>query len=53
MSVRTPILTTSSEIWASAACGTNVAAANAASMDMVLAEIKAVLPRQIMRRVDR
>src|SRR5580693_8632493 len=45
MSVRTPILTASSEICARAACDANVAAANAASTDMVLAEITGVLPR--------
>src|SRR6478609_1760470 len=44
MSVRTPILTTSFEIWASAACDDNTAAANAPSTDIFLAEIKTVLP---------
>src|SRR5436189_2707970 len=44
MSVSTPILTTSSEIWASAACDDKTAAANAASADIFLAEITGVLP---------
>src|SRR5260370_17445450 len=44
MSVRTPILTTSSEIWARAACDDKTAAANAPSTDIFLAEIKIVLP---------
>src|SRR5712671_2490717 len=44
ISVRTPILTTSSEIWASAACDDKAAAANAPSTDIFLAEIKTVLP---------
>src|SRR2546429_7456565 len=44
MSVRTPILTTSSEIWPRAACDDNTAAANAASAEIFLAEIKTVLP---------
>src|SRR6476660_5720606 len=44
MSVRTPILTTSSEIWARAACDDKAAAANAASTDSFLTEIKTVLP---------
>src|SRR5712672_2317633 len=44
MSVRTPILTTSSEIWARAACDDKTAAANAPSTDIFLAEIKTVLP---------
>src|SRR5260370_14165639 len=43
MSVRTPILPTSSEIWARAACDDTAAAANAASTDNFLAEIKTVL----------
>src|SRR5258705_7371397 len=43
MSVSTPILTTSSEIWARAACD-RAAAASAASTDIFLAEIKTVLP---------
>jgi hypothetical protein len=42
--VSTPILTTSSEIWASAGGDDNAAAANAASMDIFLAEITDVLP---------
>src|SRR6478735_4236764 len=44
MSVRTPILTTSSEIWASAVWDDKAAAMNAASTDSFLAEIKTVLP---------
>src|SRR5437899_2317526 len=43
MSVRTPILTTSSEICASADGDDNTAAANAPSMDIFLAEITDVL----------
>src|SRR5256885_1072956 len=39
ISVRTPILTTSSEICASAAGDNDIADANAASMDILLAEI--------------
>jgi hypothetical protein len=44
MSVRTPILTTSSETWASAAGDANIAAASAPSMDIFLAEITGILP---------
>src|SRR6266567_9144845 len=44
MSVRTPILTTSSEIWACAACDDRTAAANAPSTDIFLAELTGVLP---------
>src|ERR1019366_6613546 len=44
MSVRTPILTMSSETWASADGDDKTAAANAASMDIFPAEITAVLP---------
>src|SRR5271169_6784751 len=44
MSVRTPILTMSSETCASAAGDDNAAAATAASMDIFLAEITNVLP---------
>src|SRR5665811_1306248 len=44
MSVRTPILTTSSETCASAAGVDNAAAAKAASMDSLLAEITNILP---------
>src|SRR5258705_1232788 len=44
ISVRTPILTTSSEIWATAACDDKTTAANAPSTDIFLAEIKTVLP---------
>jgi hypothetical protein len=55
MSVRTPILTTSSETWASAAGEDDVAAANAASTIMFMAEITNVLPhvRRFGRLVDR
>src|SRR5450432_2145447 len=60
MSVRTPILTTSSETWASAGGVDRAAAAKAASTDsltaIVLAEITDVLPfiiRRIGRIVDR
>src|SRR5260221_14678482 len=44
MSVRTPILTTSSEIWAWAADDDDIAAANAASANIFLAEITNLLP---------
>jgi hypothetical protein len=44
MSVSTPILTTSSEIWASADGDDNIAAAHAASADIFLAEITGGLP---------
>src|SRR5450631_4393226 len=44
MSVSTPILTTSSEIWARADGGERTAAANAASMVSCLVEITDVLP---------
>src|SRR5215208_2390205 len=44
ISVRTPILTTSSDTCASAAGTENVVAANAASMDNLLAEITNDLP---------
>jgi hypothetical protein len=42
--VRTPILTTSFETWASAAGDANIAAASAPSMDIFLAEITGILP---------
>jgi hypothetical protein len=42
--VRTPILTTSSETCANAAGADKIAAAKAASLDSVLAEITDVLP---------
>src|SRR5258707_13867025 len=44
MSVSTPILTTSSEIWASAEGEGNAAAAKAASTNIFLTEITGVLP---------
>src|SRR5260370_42586002 len=47
MSVRTPILTTSSDIWASADGDDNSAAAHAPSMGIFLAEITNVLPLPI------
>src|SRR5882724_2713789 len=44
MSVRTPILTISSETWAGAACDDRTAAAIAASRDIPLADLTGVLP---------
>src|SRR3954452_24315836 len=44
MSVRTPIFTTSPEIWAKAAGDASMLAANAASTGNLRAEIKAILP---------
>src|SRR5450756_998471 len=49
MSVRTPILTTSSETCASAAGDDEIEAANTASAAIFLAEIKTVLPMAIGR----
>src|SRR6267378_6007866 len=52
ISVRTPILTTSSEIWASAAGAGNIAAASAPSMDIFLADITGCPPK-LVRRIGR
>src|SRR6266849_2880298 len=49
MSVRTPILTTSSEIWARAAGDAKTAAANAPSRNSFLAEITDVPPITLRR----